>query len=165
MGRKIVHAVALSGSLGLLVATGQGCAGVGTRADEFSVTSDPPGAAVYAMGERLGVTPLTIRQETVFPVVYQPDQQHLYGTLMLRKEGCREHTQRVSSAALHKGIAVNLACGQRAAKEAVEQRETVQPQPGRTPATRLRRLNELYQEGLISDEEYRSIRNRILSEL
>jgi len=165
MGRKIVHAVVLSGSFGLFIVTGQGCAGVATRADEFSVTTEPPGAAVYAMGERLGVTPLTIRQESVFPVVYQPDQQHLYGTLLLRKEGCREHSQRVSSAALHKGIAVNLDCGGRAVEEAAEQREPAQPQAARTPATRLRRLDQLRQEGLISDQEYRAIRSRILSEL
>lgn len=164
MDRDIVCAVALTGSLGLLVAALQGCAGAATRADELSVTSEPPAAEVYAMGERLGVTPLTIRQEAVFPVVYDRDREPLYGKLMLRKDGCREHTQRVSSAALHKGVVVKLDCGQPAAKEAVEKLEAP-PRAAQTPALRLRRLDALHREGLISDEEYHTIRERILSEL
>lgn len=132
-----------------------------TRPNEIDVASDPPGAVVYAAGKRLGVTPLTVRQQDVFPVVYPPEQQDAYGTLLLTMEGCKEQTVRVSNAVIRKGVNVKLDCGQA---------ELSKPQawPPGTPPTikeRLLRLNELRDQGLVTDEEYREIRGKILGEL
>jgi hypothetical protein len=133
-----------------------------TRADEISVVSNPPGADVYAAGKRIGVTPLVLRQQDVFPVVYPPEQQDAYGTLLLTKEGCRDHTVRVNNAVIRKGVDVKLDCGQA---------ELAKPQagvPGASPPPikeRLLRLNELRDQGLITEEEYREIRGKILGEL
>lgn len=133
-----------------------------TRPNEIDVASDPPGAVVYAAGKRLGVTPLTVRQQDVFPVVYPPEQQDAYGTLLLTMKGCKEQTVRVSNAVIRKGVNVKLDCGQA---------ELAKPQGG-GPGTplptikeRLLRLNELRDQGLVTDEEYREIRGKILGEL
>lgn len=156
--RLVCCAIALS----LALAAENGSAAGLTRPNEIDVASDPPGAAVYAAGKRLGVTPLTVRQQDVFPVVFPPGQQDAYGTLLFAKEGCKEQTVRVSNAVIRKGVNVKLDCGQA---------ELAKPQggaPGVPPPTikeRLLRLNELRDQGLVTDEEYREIRGKILGEL
>ena len=99
-------------SLTFAVAAGCGGAAALTRANEISVVSDPPGAAVHAAGKRRGVTPLVVRQQDVFPVVYGPEQQDAYGTLLLAKDGCKDHTVRVTNEVIRQGVNVKLNCGQ-----------------------------------------------------
>lgn len=145
----------------LALATESSAAGL-SRRNEIDVVSEPLGATVYAAGKELGVTPLTVRQQDVFPVVYSPDQQDVYGTLLLVKEGCKEQRVRVSTAVIRKGVNVKLDCGQA---------ELAQPQAGGTGAPlptikeRILRLNELHEQGLVSAEEYQEIRRKILGEL
>jgi hypothetical protein len=149
-------------SVSFAVAAGCGAGSALTRANEISVASDPPGAAVHAAGKQIGVTPLAVRQQDVFPVVYGPEQQDVYGTLLLTKDGCKDHTVRVNNAVVRKGVDVMLDCGQA---------DIAKPQPealGTPPATikeRLLRLNELRDQGLVNEEEYREIRRKILGEL
>lgn len=149
-------------ALSLAFATESASAAGLTRPNEIDVASDPPGAAVFAAGKRLGVTPLTVRQQDVFPVVYPPEQQDAYGTLLLTMAGCKEQTVRVSNAVIRKGVNVKLDCGEA---------ELAKPQggaPGAPPTTikeRLLRLNELHDQGLVTEEEYREIRRKILGEL
>lgn len=150
----------LSGSFAVAAGCGGG-AGL-TRANEIAVASDPPGAAVHTAGKRLGVTPLVVRQQDVFPVVYPREQQEVYGTLLLTKEGCKDYTVRVNNAVIRKGVDVKLDCGQA---------DLVKPQagaPGSPPPPikeRLLRLNELRDQGLVTEEEYRELRRKILGEL
>jgi hypothetical protein len=151
---------AFSLSFGVAVGCG-GAAGL-TRADVISINSAPAGADVYAAGKRIGITPLVLRQQDVFPVVYGPEQRDAYGTLLLTKEGCRDHTVRVNNAVIRKGVDVKLDCG--LADIAKPQPEA----PGTPPETikeRLLRLNELRDKGLVNEEEYREIRRKILGEL
>jgi len=149
-------------SLSFAVAAGCGGASTWTRADVISVASEPAGAAVYAAGKQVGVTPLAVKQQDVFPLVYPPERQDAYGTLILKKDGCRDHTVRVTNAAIRKGIDVKLDCGQAS---------LVKPPPGTSggppPSIRDRilRLNELRDQGLVTEEEYGAIRRRILGEL
>jgi hypothetical protein len=150
-------------SLSLAVAAGCGGAAALTRADEISVASEPPGATVHAAGKRVGVTPLSVRQQDVFPVVFPPEAQDAYGTLVISKEGCRDHTVRVTNAVISKGVNVKLDCGQA---------ELAKPKPAGSPGSpppsikeRILRLNELREQGLITEEEYREIRGKILGEL
>lgn len=148
--------------LSLFVAAGCGGAAALTRADEVSVASDPPGAAVYAAGNRIGVTPLAVRQHDIFPVVYPPERQDVYGTLLLSKEGCRDHTVRVTNAVIRKGVDVKLDCG----TPVLARPEGAAPgTPTPTIKERLLRLNELREQGLVTEEEYREIRGKILGEL
>jgi hypothetical protein len=149
-------------TMSFAVAAGCGGAAGLTRADEISVASDPPGAAVFAAGNRIGVTPLALRQHDVFPVVYPPERTDAYGTLILSKEGCRDHTVRVTNEVIRKGVNAKLDCGQpdRARPQAVV--------PGPPPPSikeRLLRLNELRDQGIITEEEYRGIRGKILGEI
>ena len=141
-----------------------------SKHSEIAVDSEPSGASVYAMGKLLGSTPLVVRHQDVFPVAYEPDQEDLYGNLLLTRDGCQDYRQRVNTAVLRKGVKVKLDC----AGVATEQAITQMPQgdqpgiPVPTPTSlkqRLIRLDQLHQEGLITDEEYVAARRRILDEL
>ncbi len=127
-----------------------GCGSVKTDPDMITIESEPMGAAVFTMGNKIGVTPLTIRQEVVFPLTYIPEKRDLYGTIMLQKEGCKDYKQRVSTADYRYGIKAKLDCGQNKA-ESVEQR--------------LRQLKDLHEKGLITDEEEKATRKRIMDSL
>jgi hypothetical protein len=151
-------------AISLSFAVAVGCSGASkwTRADTLSVASEPAGATVYAAGKQVGVTPLEVRQQDVFPLVYASEQQDAYGTLLFKKDGCRDHTVRVNNAVIRKGVDVMLDCGQA---------NLAKPPPGTAgmppPSIRERilRLNELRDQGLISEEEYGALRRKILGEL
>jgi len=106
------------------------------------------------MGSRIGLTPLTLDEKTIFPLTYPEEKQALYGAVELRKTGCSNATQRVSTRALAQGVHVKLACTE--VSVAVEK-----------PAieVRLKQLQELRDKGLITEQEAREIRQRILGEL
>lgn len=124
------------------------------HSDLLRIDSDPAGAEVYSLGERIGVTPLEVAVTRVFPAVYPPEKEALYGRVVLRKPGCEERQVAVSTGAVAKGLRVKLECGSAA------------PVPGGADVrARLKRLDELRQEGVISDEEYAAQRQRILGEL
>jgi hypothetical protein len=136
------------------------------------VTSNPPGALVYADDRLLGVTPLLIPPHS-FPtrmkgLVYQAD-----GTLKIEKEGCLPYQQVVDDAFLNQAIQVKLECGSEdlSDKAAVVTRddagETFRSDSGTIDPLerRLRRLDRLHDKGLVTDQEHREIRRRILREL
>ena len=150
----------------------QGCSNFGalSKHGEIAVDSEPSGASVYAMGKMLGSTPLVVRHQDVFPVTYEPDQEDLYGNLLVKSDGCQDYRQRVNSAILRKGVKVKLDCVEVATEQPSTQiSQGNQPDiPVPTPTSlkqRLIRLNELHQDGLITDEEYGAARRRILEEL
>ena len=151
---------------------------LGKQADKLDITSDPLGAEVYVMGARVGVTPLALDQDLVFPVVYPREQQSLYGVVELRKPGCTTQSIKVGTRAVSKGIQLKLACGdavapavvvsplrQPAAAPAVEQTAREVARDHASYATRLRQIIELREKGLITEQESREIRQRILGEL
>jgi hypothetical protein len=127
-----------------------GCGSVKTDPDMISIGSEPTGATVYAMGKAIGVTPLVVRQEVVFPLTYSPEKRDMYGAIMLQKEGCKDYKQRVSTADYRFGIKAKLDCGQNKS-DSVEQR--------------LRQLKDLHEKGLITDEEEKATRKRIMDAL
>lgn len=151
---------------------------LGKQADKLDITSDPLGAEVYVMGARVGVTPLTLDQERVFPVVYPREQQSLYGVVELRKPGCTTQSVKVGTKTVTKGVQIKLACGeaavpvvavpalrQSAAVPTLEQTVREVSRDYSTYATRLRQIIELREKGLITEQESREIRQRILGEL
>jgi len=140
-----------SATLACLISV-NGCGPIKSDPDMIVIESEPTGATVYAMGEDVGVTPLKIRQAVVFPMNYSPETRDLYGTVLLRKTGCKDHRQHVSSDDYRYGIKVTLDCGQKRAEPgSIEQR--------------LRKLKELHDKGLITDEEEKTTRQRILDGL
>jgi len=164
----------------LVVTLASGCAPLGAKPGQITVTSDPAGADVYVMGGKVGMTPLNLDHDAVFPVTFPSEKQVLYGAVELRKAGCKSSVQRVSTVALAKGLHVKLECGEAASGEMSSARH---PQPNQRPLsaveqgprpvvkenaaieTRLRRVQELRDKGVITEQEAREIRQRILGEL
>lgn len=172
----------LSGLLAaLLVALASGCAPMGTKPGRIDVSSDPAGADVYVMGEKAGVTPLTVDQDAIFPLTYPAEKQALYGVVELRKAGCLPARQNVGTRAVSRGLRVKLDCGEGARAETPASRQTQPAAPAasaneQAPATpvvkqtpaieqRLKQVQELRDKGLITEQEAQEIRQRILGEL
>ena len=171
--KRCTRFVSIAGAVVLLL---QGCSNFSTlsKHGEIAVGSEPSGASVYVMGKVLGSTPLVVRHQDVFPVVYTPDQQDLYGMVILKKDGCQDYLQQVNSTILKRGVKAKLDCTKVSAQKKSTQTQIPQvDQPSiRVPAPaptsikqRLIRLDELSQDGLITDEEYGAARRRILDEL
>lgn len=169
------------------------CHGLGAKPGKVSVTSEPVGAEVWVMGAKVGETPMILDENLVFPLTYPKDKQALYGMVELRKAGCASSTLSVSAKKVERGINVKLDCGQAAPKPAPVMPapvSVVAPAPIAPPVSavpvvpaapaestkpmlieganveaRLRRVIELRDKGVISEQEAREIRQRILGEL
>ncbi|MEJ2622252.1 MAG: SHOCT domain-containing protein [Candidatus Thiodiazotropha sp.] len=129
------------------------------------------------MDKKVGVTPLEIGQETIYPTTYDPAKQNQYGTVTLKHEGCEDYTQYIGYRELMKDIDISLVCGE--ANEKLTAEPSVsdsdsssnhpdaerQPMQKKAVKQRLIELDQLKQEGLISPEEYRTIRQRILNSI
>lgn len=151
------------------------------KPSRVDITSDPAGADVYVMGSRVGLTPLTLDENTIFPLIYPGEKQALYGAVELRKAGCKSAMHRVSTRAVAKGVHVKLDCGEAARTETSTPRQAQPSQPpvsanGQAQTTpvvkekpgiefRLKQVQDLRDKGLITEQEAREIRQRILGEL
>lgn len=149
----------------LVVTLASGCAALGANPGQVAVTSDPSGADVYVMGGKVGVTPLILDQDAVFPVTFPSEKQALFGAVDLRKAGCKSSVQRVSVGSLAKGLHVKLDCGEAAGGAAIEQGARPDVEENAAVESRLRRVQELRDKGAITEQEAREIRQRILDEL
>lgn len=159
--------------LGLLAAASllSGCAGTGDSSEAQSgrirITSEPAGAIAYADGAELGATPLAIAPGNHFRSGFVGFSYRYVGKLSIKKPGCETWSTEVNDAILSKDIHARLKCdpNYRPASAA--------PSPG-TPAgtatgdqtiERLERIESLRRKGLISEEEYKQLRGRILEKL
>lgn len=148
--------------------------------DTLIVESTPAGAEVWIMGKRVGTTPGTFPTSLVFPPQYKPEDIGLYGRVRLVKEGCESVMLPVSTQALDSKMKVKLNCVAPApavaqpAPSAYQAPQVAPVSPAAAapvpamPATakeRLLRLEELRRDGLINEEEYRSLRKRVLDTL
>ncbi|MEN8178957.1 MAG: PEGA domain-containing protein [Pseudomonadota bacterium] len=176
----------LLSTLFLLLPLIQGCSGTAfvSSGQAVSVTTEPPGATVYVMGDPVGNTPLEISQRDIFPTVYDQSKQDIYGTILFKKRGCEDLIHPVGMN-VGAGIKVKLDCGSQPAMQdknvqatpleepkipetQTPQKERPQPvskQPSASARQRLMNLQDLRDNGLISEDEYMSIRQRILDEL
>jgi hypothetical protein len=123
----------------------------------FKVESVPAGASVYVMGKNMGVTPMQLSRTDVFPSIYPREKESLYGKVTLRKDGCKDYTRAVSGDITGFGLHAKLDCGSPAPMAA-------QP-PGETVEQRLDKVKELQSKGLITEDEAKKARERILKEL
>ncbi|HQU15847.1 MAG: hypothetical protein B7Z66_03240 [Chromatiales bacterium 21-64-14] len=170
--------------LGSTLALG-GCASTLSIPDlrRITISSEPSGATILANGEEIGVTPLAIVPDKVFPpgVDWQNLEYRAMGVLTVRKVGCKPYSVHVNDAVLSKNVAVHLDCSP------VAQNQTPVPAapavvavpaapgqsspaaentvPAESVADRLRRVDALYRQGLITKKEYQAVRQRILNQL
>jgi len=134
----------------------------------ITVTSTPAGASVRANGTKLGETPLTVNIDESFPARWVAGEQYgvvyrVSGELTLEKSGCDEYSIPVSPTAPAGDIDVTLVCREEAATPNAT--DTAQPAIPEDVEQRLKKLDKLYHDGVISAEEYKQHRARILGEL
>jgi hypothetical protein len=129
----------------------------------IKVESIPPGADVYVMGEKVGVTPLEISRNQVFPNTYPSEKESLYGRIILKKEGCSEFTRTVSAEIGNAGLHAKLDCTDlNPASTGISKGTSHSDQ---TVEQRLDKIKDLQSKGLITDDEAKKARERILNDL
>ena len=127
---------------------------------EIPVTSEPSAASVYVMGERLGTTPMVIDLKLIYPVTYAKEDVQSYGRITLKRENCSDQIITVTAQMVSDGIKARMDCI--GSNENVVRKSGV---VGKAASQRLKELQALKDQGLINEEEYQNIRNRILHSL
>jgi len=164
--------------IGLLAATSvfTGCAGMNasseSQAGRISITSEPAGAVAYADGTELGATPVEIVPGNVFRSGFVGFSYRYYGKLSIKKAGCETWSTEVNDYILSKDVHARLKCdpnyrpSSTAAPSAGGPADSMSPRSsGDQTIERLERIEALHKKGLISDEEYRQLRARIIDKL
>lgn len=145
-----------------------GCSGTGsffpTSGDQaIGIDSIPPGVDVYVMGEKIGVTPLQVSRKDVFPHIYPREKESVYGKITLKKEGCADYTRIVSTEIVSNGLHAQLDCGDK--RTAPSPASVAAPVTGETAEQRLEKIRDLLNKGLITEEDAKKARERIVNEL
>ena len=164
--------------LGLL-AIATAVSGCGSMGDSFQspsgrikITSEPAGAIAYADGAELGATPLEIVPGNHFRSGFVGFAYRYTGKLSIKKAGCETWSTEVNDYILSKDVHTKLKCDpnyQPAAASlpaagsasGASSSSPVQEQP----VERLERIETLRKKGLISEDEYKQLRARILDKL
>ena len=165
---------------------GGGTAGNGRQ---ITINSDPQDATVLANGDEIGITPLSINPGNHFRASFTSGGSsggllvfRYVGTLAVKKPGCKDYSTQVDDYILSKDIDVKLECDpayRPVAAQPVTPAPAAAPAAVATPAApvkqpdltsgnakeRLLRIESLYEEGLLSDDEYLSLRKRVLDGL
>lgn len=108
----------------------------------------------------MGITPASVNLAAVYPVTFPQGSEDVYGRIVLKHDGCADQIITVNAHIISKGLQAQLDCGQD-----VEPRVTAPVSTGNSASQRLKQLQSLKDEGLVNDEEYQIIRNRILQSL
>jgi hypothetical protein len=147
-----------------------GCSSTGGAGNLFVAAGDkpikiesiPPGADVYVMGESIGVTPLMLNRDKVFPNLYPKEKESLYGKVTLRKAGCLDFTRTISTAIGNNGLHAQLDCGD---TSSASTSPATASRTSETVEQRLDKVQDLLGKGLISEDEAKKARERILNGL
>ena len=142
-----------------------GCANVVKEQRTTTITTEPPGATVFASGVEVGVTPITVRPDEVFPPRFVGFEYRAAGTLSIKKAGCKTYSRQVNDAVLSNDIHVKLECDPAHATAAPEAPPVVDSEMRDDFTVRLRRLDNLRHQELITPQEYQQLRRKILNEL
>lgn len=161
----------------------QGC---GSGKKGITIDSNPQGANVIADGKQIGVTPIHITQDEVFPAHWYGTSYMVKGELKINKDGCEGYSMKVNDAVLMNDITASLKCSPEAMKatpaaikpaadEAVKKSPVATAKPAaaaQAPVAmdagieeRLTKLKSLRDKGVISADEYTAQRKRILDSL
>lgn len=143
-----------------------GCAGISSRSEtqpgRIQITSDPAGAVAYADSTELGATPIEIVPGNVFRSGFVGFSYRYFGTLIIKKPGCETWSTEVNDNILSTNIHAKLKCNPDFQPAAAP----VAYVPSGDPVMeRLERIDALHKKGLISDEEYKQLRTRIIDKL
>lgn len=139
--------------------------------ESIKIDSDPSGATVYVMGEKVGVTPMTISQKLIFPMQYDRSKESLYGKVTLKKGGCADLEKPVSAKMMAEGYKATLDCGDLtpASSAMGNTRGAVRtvpiPRLSENLEQRLARIKDMQEKGLISEDEAKAARARVLGDL
>lgn len=174
---RLIHSPGIKW-LGLLTAASvlSGCAGTGdsseSQAGRIRITSDPAGAIAYADGAELGATPLAIVPGNHFRSGFVGFSYRYVGKLSIKKPGCETWSTEVNDAILSKDIHARLKCDPNyqplstAAPSSGSSSNSGSNSPSKDQTIeRLERIETLHKKGLISDEEYKQSRTRIIEKL
>ena len=129
----------------------------------IKIESDPSGAEVYVMGEKVGVTPLQMSQKDVFPNTYPKEKVTMYGSVTLKKTGCSDFTRTVSAEISNVGLRAKLDCGDM--NPASSRTFGDVPRISETVEQRLDKIKDLLSKGLITEDEAKKARERTLNDL
>jgi hypothetical protein len=134
----------------------------------ITVTSTPSGATVRADGTKLGETPLKVNIDKSFPHKWVAAEDYgivyrVSGKLTIEKSGCDEYAVPVSHTAPAGDINVTLVC--KTDVQGPSPAGTAKPVISDDVEQRLKKLDKMYRDGVISAEEYEQHRARILGEL
>ena len=161
-----------------------GCSSLGDMApgskQTITLQSHPPEATVIADGAEIGVTPLTFNPSDAFRAGFAGGKSDILayryvGKLVVKKPGCKDYVTEVDDNLLSKDIDVTLECDPDyrppaapvvsvPAVPVVTAPEPQQSMPA-SAEERLRRIDALHKKGLISDDERRQLRQRVLDTL
>ena len=153
----------------LTVAALSGCAG--GPVERITIDTEPQGADVYASGRHIGVTPLEIVLDDVFPMHWTRRQDdddvgaavyRRLGTLTLEKDGCEPYSMRVNTQSLQQNIKAQLKCDPNYKPPVADKAGGKEPAAAGEIERRLRLLDDLRKKKLVTEEEYREQRRRIL---
>lgn len=131
------------------------------------IQSVPPGADVYVMGEKVGMTPLKLDQKAVFPNTYPKEKESLYGKVTLKKAGCSDYVKTVNSKIMDVGLKATLDCGQSAPQyqQGSAPQYSMPARMSKTVEQRLEEIKDLQSKGLITEDEARKAREHVLNDL
>lgn len=135
--------------------------------ESIVINTDPQGAQVYVAGREIGVTPVTVVLDERFPRHWtgraHPDEEAVFSyrrmeTVDFKKEGCQPYTHVYVEQELKDDVMVRLKCdpNYKPAAPAASAHSLEQ---------RLRALDDLKSKGLVTDEEYKAQRQRILNSM
>jgi hypothetical protein len=159
---------------GLLAFTAalSGCASTGSsdesQAGRIRITSEPAGATAYADGTELGATPIEIVPGNHFRSGFVGFSYRYTGKLSIKKAGCETWSTEVNDYILSKDVHAKLKCdpNYQPASTAAPAAGSVSNSPAKDEyIERLERIESLRKKGLISDEEYKQLRARIIEKL
>ena len=139
--------------------------------DSITIDSEPRGAEVLVSDKPIGVTPVVVVLDTVFPMHWtsrtkKDDEGFAFyrrlDTLTIKRAGCDTYSALVDTSDLARDIKISLKCDPNYKPPVAT---SAQPAEASTIEQRLQRLETLKQKGLISDDEYRTLRKRVLGEI
>lgn len=172
----------------LIAALLAGCGSIASVTSDYQpdkhilIESVPSGAAIYLMGRKTGTTPMEIRERDIYPVSYSHDVEQYYGKVVLRRDGCAVYTRRLSRADVNRGLVASLDCGDTVTTTparrpagpgeatGLEQGQQTSPGIDASPVSlpeqrirQLRLLQQLLDEGVLTAEEEKQLRRRLLN--
>ncbi len=146
-------------------------------ANRITIDSEPQGAQVLVADKQIGVTPVVVVLDDVFPMHWtsrtkKDDEGFAFyrrlDTLTIKQAGCETYSAELDTKDLEHDIKIALKCDPNykpPVAAAPPGNARAQPAQADTIEQRLQRLEALKQKGLISDEEYRIQRQRVLGEI